>query len=298
MKTLYSILFTLVMFAWNTANAQNYVFKVLANRGESQVKTDGSWKPVKTGSTLNNGDELKVTEDAYIGLVHKTGKTYELKNAGLVDINELASNLNSSSSSVASKYADFVLNKMTASNGGNLTATGAVTRAVDGQTPLKVFTPSTVEVLNPEAKISWSNVEDNATYVVTLKNMFDEVIMEEETQKTAIDLNFETPGLKDERLVIMNVSLKGSEDIKSGDIGIQRLAGEDAKPVMDELEGLKAETTDGTAMSYLVLASFYENNNLLVDALTSYEKAIEISPDVEDFVIMRNNFIERNNLNK
>jgi hypothetical protein len=296
MKTVYSLLLLIVTFAWSTANAQDYVFKVLANRGENQVKTQGTWKPVKTGTSLKSGDELKVSENAYVGLVHTTGKTYEIKNAGLVDVNELASSLNTSSSSVASKYADFVMNKINEGGSSNrLAATGAVTRGDGGA--ISVFMPSSVEVLNPNATISWEESEGE-TYVVTLKNMFDEVIYETETSGNSIDLDFNDAKLKEERLVIFNVGVKGSEEMKSGDYGIQRLSGEDAKPVMEELEGLKGEVSEESALSYIMMASFYENNNLLVDALTAYESAIKMAPDVEDFKTMRDEFIVRNNLNK
>jgi len=262
MKTVYSLLLITVTFVWNTLNAQDYVFKVLANRGENQVKTQGSWKPVKTGTSLKSGDELKVSENAYVGLVHTSGKTYEIKNAGLVDVNELASSLNTSSSSVASKYADFVMNKMNADDNKNkLAATGAVTRGDGGA--ISVFMPSSVEVLNPSATVSWEESEGE-TYVVTLKNMFDEVIYEEETAKNSIELNFDDSKLKEERLVILNVGVKGNEEMKSGDYGIQKLSGEDAKPVMEELENLKGEVSDESALSYIMMASFYENNNLMI----------------------------------
>jgi hypothetical protein len=296
MKTVYSLLLLIVTFAWNTVNAQDYVFKVLANRGENQVKTQGTWKPVKTGTSLKSGDELKVSENAYVGLVHTSGKTYEIKNAGLVDVNELASSLNTSSSSVASKYADFVMNKINEGGSQNrLAATGAVTRGDGGA--ISVFMPSSVEVLNSNATISWEETEGE-TYVVTLKNMFDEVIYEKETSSNSIDLNFDDSKLKEERLVILNVGVKGNEEMKSGDYGIQRLSGEDAKPVMQELENLKGEVSEESALSYIMMASFYENNNLLVDALTCYETAIELAPEVEDFKKMRDDFIVRNNLKK
>ena len=114
--------------------AQDYVFRVLAKKGENSMSTDGkTWTPIKTGTSLKAGQQIKVGEGAYLGLVHSTGKTFEIKTAGIRKVNELASKVNVADASVASKYADFVMNKMAASdedinkNHRNyLSATGAV----------------------------------------------------------------------------------------------------------------------------------------------------------------------------
>src|SRR6185503_19175493 len=64
------------------AQAQDYAFKVLANKGANEYKSGDSWQSIKTGASLKAGDELKVSENSYIGLVHATGKPLELKQAG------------------------------------------------------------------------------------------------------------------------------------------------------------------------------------------------------------------------
>jgi hypothetical protein len=47
--------------------AQEYAFKVLANKGTNEVKSGDSWQALKTGASLKKGDELKVSENSYIG---------------------------------------------------------------------------------------------------------------------------------------------------------------------------------------------------------------------------------------
>ena len=65
-----------------TAFGQDYAFKVLANKGTNEVKTGNTWLPIKTGASLKVGDELRISENAYIGMVHATGKPFEIKKAG------------------------------------------------------------------------------------------------------------------------------------------------------------------------------------------------------------------------
>ncbi len=101
------------LFLSATCFGQSYVFKVLASKGTNQVKSssESSWRPIKTGAGLISGDELKVPQDAYLGLVHTSGKTIELKTPNQVNVDELAASIKIKST-VASKYVDFVLNKM------------------------------------------------------------------------------------------------------------------------------------------------------------------------------------------
>ena len=70
-----------------------------------------------------------------------------------------------------------------------------------------VFMPSSVEVLNPQAVVQWSEIEGEATYVVTLKNMFDETIYSQETTDNELMLDLEDKEISKERLVILNVKV-------------------------------------------------------------------------------------------
>ncbi|NJM93589.1 MAG: hypothetical protein HC842_02030 [Cytophagales bacterium] len=281
----------------NLVMAQGYVFRVLANKGENTVKSGSEWKPVKTGSTLNMSDELKVSNGSYLGLIHKSGKTLELKTAGDYKVNQLMANLNSNNSSVASKYADFIMSKMSDDTKSHrLSVTGAVERSTLKEA-IKVYIPSSVEVLNPETLVRWTNVK-GATYEVTFKNMFDETIAVAETNEPVLNLNLDDPALATERLVILNVKVKGDENLKSGDYGIKRMSDEDAVQIKKNLVELQEMAKEETALNKLILASFYEENGLIMDALTNYEYAIQLSPDVDAFRLAYDEFAARNGLIK
>ena len=57
-----------------------------------------------------------------------------------------------------------------------------------------------------------------------------------------------------------------------------------------------SEVDEETALNKYILAGFYEENNLLIDALTSYEEAIELAPDVESYKEAYVEFLLRNGL--
>ncbi len=72
---------------------------------------------------------------------------------------------------------------------------------------------------------------------------------------------------------------------------------EEAELIEEELEELKLELSGQEAiLDMLILASFYEQNNLLADALTTYERVTELAPDVEAFKTAYDQFVFRNGL--
>jgi hypothetical protein len=127
--------------------------------------------------------------------------------------------------------------------------------------------------------------------------MFDEVIKSVEISDSQFVLNFTDPILAQEKLVIVSVKAKGEQGIQSGNYGIKPLSNEEATFIKKELDNLKREISEKeSALDKLLLASFYEQNNLLVDALTNYEYAISHNPDVEAFKTAYERFLLRNGL--
>ncbi len=308
MKLIFSVLSTALFLFSGSLPAQDYVFKVLANKGGNSFKTanaTANWEPVRTGATLNGDDELRISENSYLGLVHASGKTVELKDEGNYYVNELAANLGNSRSSVASKYANFVINKMTSDDGEDinrnhrkyLTVTGAVERSVF-EAPISLMMPSSVEVLNDEALIRWDPVENAETYVFTVKNMFDEIIFTRETSEEHMVLPLGDDPFAREELIIVNVQVKDNDKLYSGNYGIKRLTGADAEPIKKELEQLSGALQENSSLSRLILATFFEENNLIIDAMINYERAIDLSPEVEQFKIAYEMFAKRNGLEK
>lgn len=300
-----SLLVAGLAFIAYTSVGQGYTFRVMVSKGENKVKTaTGDWQALRIGGKLNDGDELKVGEDGYLGMVHKTGKTKELKTAGTYNISELGSTISASSDNIATKYADFVISKMSpeereANRRKYASVTGAVERG-DSDASINIFMPTSVSVYNPQVMIRWEAIEDsNPTYVVKLKDLFEQTIMVAETNETSYTIDFNNAKLSNaivENLVIVNVSVKGDEDIRSKNAAIERFSADASSSFEVELKDLKTNLGDQSSINNLILAEFYEENNLLLDALTSYESAIGMSPDVEYFKEAYDEFLLRTGL--
>src|SRR5882724_10726386 len=126
-----------IVFA--TQAQEDYAFRVLANKGANEVKSGDTWHPLKTGAQLKKSDELKISENASVGLVSKGGKPLEVKEARVHRVADLLEKVGASKS-VLNKYTDFILSSNSAEAKKNrLSATGAVHRGVEG--PLHVLLP-------------------------------------------------------------------------------------------------------------------------------------------------------------
>ncbi len=300
---------TLFLFAFGFANAQGYTFRVLANKGQNKVKKAGASTavPLKTGATLNADDQLIASEGAYIGLMHKTGKTLEVRTPGTTKVSDLEKKVSTKTTSVTSRYAQFLANKMNEKEKPDyrqrLNATGAAERALGGDEIIQVLIPADAEesiAIGENAIVSWDTPEgmEENTFVVTVKNIFDEEILKEEVTGNSINLDFTSEKMQnEENLYIIKVSAKENMDVTSGDgIAIRRLTGEEASQYQEGLESLKAEVPEDSPLSKVIFASYYEENKLIVDALTAIEEAIRMNPDVDDFKVLKKDIIERNGI--
>jgi len=288
------------------ALAQDYVFRVLASKGQNMVKSASSdWTLLKTGAKLKSGEDVKLSASGYLGLVHSSGKTLELKEATVYNVAKLSSELGASSQNIASKYADFVMSKMTPevkeeNRRKYASVTGAVERGSDDAS-INLFMPQSVSVLNKKAILRWVPIKENSVYVINLKNLFEEKILVAESSNPFYVIDFDNEEIKNaivENLIIVSVSLKEDESVISKNAAIELMDAADAETYQEELKGLEANIGDESSINNLILAEFYENNGLLLDALTSYEGAVKLSPEVEYFQEAYDEFLIRNGLMK
>jgi hypothetical protein len=291
MKT--SIAIVLITFIYGNVLAQDYAFKVLVNKGQNEVKSGNAWQPVKVGSSLKSLDQLKVSQNAYLGLVHVSGKPLEVKDAGQYKIVDLAAKM-SGGSSVLHKYTDFILSSTHKKN-NRLTATGAVHRGPDN---IKVFLPKPqfAIVYNDSIAISWAKAAKTEHYIVRLNSMFGDELDKLEVQDTTVTINLSGPKLMNEDNILVEVTSGADKNKVSESFMLKKLSPADKMRIKNSLSNIAAQTTEQTALNNLFLASFFEDNALLIDASTAYQAAIKLAPNVPYFQEAFNEFLTRNGL--
>ena len=291
------LLSTLLAFS-TLVSAQDYAFKVLANKGNNEVKSGEAWQPLKTGATLRSGDEVRLGSNGYVGLVHQSGKPLEVKETGVHKVSALESKIGTASS-VLHKYTDFILSS-NSSDGKktNLTATGAVHRAITSKEPIHVQLPEKdhTGIFNKIAVINWTVGDVAGPYVVTVRNMFEDVLTQVETQETSLQIDLGDQKYVNESAVLVEVSAKSNPKLVSKQHVIKKLSPAELDKVANAIKAIRKEITEETAMDQLYLAGFYEQNSLLIDAIYAYEQARKLEPEVTTFRESYEEFLVRNNL--
>ncbi len=278
---------------------QDYTFKVLANKGTNEVKTGESWQPLKTGASLRATDEIKLSENAYIGLVHASGRPLEVKTPGSYTVKTLESKMGAGSS-VLNKYTDFILSSNSAEAKKNrLSATGAVHRATETAAITVIFPDKNkAEIFNNTAVLNWDDAKSTGPYVVSVLNLFEEQIMTIETPERTVTLNLADPKLVNETNLLIEVYSKADKKVASKQHMIKRMSAADMETIKKSMATEVGEITEVTPLSKLLEASFYEQKNLVIDAITAYEQAIKLAPDVPTYKEYYDEFLLRQNLKK
>lgn len=290
-----TLLFIVGFFLVSVTFGQDYSFKVMANKGSNEIKSGDSWQPLKTGTSLKLGDELKVSDNAYVGLVHVSGKPVEVRQAGTFKVSDLASKV-PAGASVLNKYTDFILSKNSAEEKKNrLSATGAVHRGLED---IKVSLPENQysEVFNTTAIINWESSKSGGPYVVTFKNMFDDELAKIETPETSLQIDLNDPKYANETAVLVEVKSKADLKSKSEQHLIKKLSAGRYEAIKKSFTEISNELKEETALNKLILAGFYEENKLLIDAIVAYEQAIKLDPETPSYREAYDEFLYRNKL--
>lgn len=293
----YFLLFAISCFIVSGLLAQEAVFSVILNKGKNSFGQSGNYNPLLLGTTLGENDVLKVADGGYVALVHEaTGASLEITTKGNYSVRDMEQDVKEQTSTVLAKYGKFLMSKLNPEDLGNqnLNVTGAVERG--DISLIRVNLPKVIDVYGSHIYISWHQVDDVQKYMLTVKDKFDEVIVEKQITGTHYFLDLEKDGLTNEKLIILNVSAQEIEALRSPDFGIKRLSEKERKSIGKEYAHIKKAASTETALDKLFIASFFEENQLLVDAINYYNEALEISPDPDGFSILYDNFLARNGL--
>jgi hypothetical protein len=277
-------------FSVSAAFGQDYAFRVMASKGTNEVKSGDSWQAVKPGSSLKTGDELKLAENSYVGLIHvSSGKPVEVRDAGTHKVADLAKNIQPGQS-VLNKYTDFILSSNAEGKKNKLSATGAVHRGT-GASDISVFLPENqfADVLNNSVVINWESPKAGGPYVVIMKNMFDDELAKYETPETSLSVNLSSPELANESAILVEVSSKADPKTKSEQKLIKKMNPAQADKVKKELTDLGVDMNSESAIGKFYLAGIYEEKKLYIDAITAFEQAIKMESaykePYEDFLL-------------
>lgn len=294
------------LLAASVANAQEAVFKVLASNGQNVTVTGAKNANLAAGVKLYKNETITMPGKAYVGLMHRTGRTVELSAPGSYKVDELDSKIMANArNTVGKRFSNYVFGEMTKQEEQDLKKnhqqymplTGAVMRATGKPAAIKPLIPATAALPNRPYTISWLAAKTKPVYVLTISNMYNEVVHTAQTSDTSVVVDFaNVPQLANEKMCLVKVSAKDRPELVSNEHALKFLSTDQAAPVLKELGALDAEEGTETPLQALAQAIYFEQNDLNLDALSYYKKAMDMAPEVEDFRNQYLNFLVRTGL--
>ena len=288
MKTLQIAIAALVLTATSLMASD---FKINTFKGDVQVKKESDWVTISKNIALEKGDQIKLGKKSYLSLVHTNGNPVELKRSGNYTVAKLIAKANRKKSDVTKKFTKYILDELGGSDdllasgdvNENMATLGAVERAMGDK-----FNKNGVEVKFPRSSytttenvdFSWYGKEEVSSYKFFIKNPDDEVIFEKQVSGLEIAVNLNEVKVGNGECYYWGVEASGKA---SEEFCIYRLDQTEVDSFNEELSMIRDEVEEGSSISHLVLASFYAENKMVNAARDEYLKAIEISPDVDNF---------------
>lgn len=301
----------IVLFASSILSfAQDEIFKVLINKGSNKVITapSNSSQDLIVGKKIFATDKIVLATGGYLGLTHKSGKTIELKTPGTYEVSKLKDQVASQNASVSSKYVNYIADQiidnnesMSANRYKHMAVTGSVERGTD---KIKPMTLNQSIVLDELILIKWNKVKIDSqfakTYVVTFMNMFDETLTVKETTDTQLVINLSKLNIKTVKNIVWFVKVKDSNPVVQSDKYSLQYIGDEKKAtdLHNQFSSLKTELSEQTALNKLILASFFAENNLPLNAMNYFEEAIKLEPEVDEYKIVYGKYLSDTGLSK
>ncbi len=298
-------LLIITLFSLN-AFGQSTLFKVITSQGDIKVTSNGQTSAISSGQRLNSGSQVAVGSNSYLGLIHISGSTMEVKQAGNYDVTELAKKFTTEQSSFTGKYADYVVSRMTSSeeSAKNYNYTGAVKRDIAGAKEIILWAPSesTENVVNIlqtiPVQLNWSEVEGINSYVVRVKT-FDEskTLYSQITTSNSLTVDLSKLEPTTDTPYFIEVSANGSSSkVVQSKKPFYLLDNASSDAITQNLDKIKSKVDTESAIGNLIIASFYEENGFTMYAISSYQKAVQLEPNVSEYKEVRNIYFNNHQL--
>jgi hypothetical protein len=300
MKKTSIFIFCLLLGVVQGQTRYDYVFRVMVSSGQHLVYYNDDWLPLRTGMKLQLADQIRIGNKGFLGLAHMSGKTMEVRKAGIYQISKLTSLINTTASSPMEKYTSFLLNRMIETEGRTLTQPNHAVAAVDqstGTSAIQLLLPeaSTCQLVQNRSLVRWFGRPDVKDYLVKILNFSDVVLRKVSVSDTLYGLDLSQAAFKGQKAFRIVVQAKHNRLVNSEGYSLIRMSEKDYTAFKQESEALRADG-DTSSLRQLVWARFYEEKQCYLNAIESYEKAIRQEPRVREYQQLYLEFLSRNRM--
>jgi hypothetical protein len=321
-KTMFTLLILIAFSGYmSSLFAQQPSFKVLALNGNVYfAKSDkGPWDKVSLKTSLFEKDRVKIDNAGYLGLVHTSGRTAELKKTGVYKISDLSKKLAKTDVNISKRLTGFLLKEINQADNilsskdyrQGMGTTGSTERGTergaittnDANTDLTAYqTSGTISLLSPrktnifykDTRFTWAKSEGAKSYKFVLRDRFDKEIYSVVVNDSFLMLNVDGMNLERDVYYFWQVSVAEHPLLNSDECAFLILPLDKEKIINQDLKTLSNEVhSENSPMYNLLKAAYFEENNLFIDAGYYYQLAVVAAPDVPEYKKMYEVYLKK-----
>ncbi len=296
-----------------------------------QIK--GIWLPLPSGTKIFAGEIVKIGDNALLSLITSAGKALEIKKSGVYPAAELLKQATTGGSLtkrfagyVAGELTGSNESEITAENyKSNMKTTGGVERANDthinvfdrtkelakigqynpqdasatqplsAETSMTAIMPLSTDIMDDIIQFSWRIKQGVEHSLLTIRDASHNTIFQEETDKTYMNLSVVSLKLEKNSCYFWSAANAANADEKTDEYPICTIPDDKREAVTDTVKMIEHESPNNgnSVLGKLMLAAFYEQQNLMIRALKCYQDALKIAPESDDILLNFYHFRKR-----
>jgi tetratricopeptide (TPR) repeat protein len=279
--------------------SQSYLFKVLTISGkvDYSLSSGQSWKKVQTGESLNRDYKIRLDKNSYTALMYNDGRTMEIQDEGIFEIKDLEQNIINLKRSVSQKFANFVAQEIITdkSEKKDMKTFAAVVRVRPNH--IESAIPSSTALLDSIINFSWHSYPSSRKYIIGILGSAKTTIFMDIVDDSIYTLDASKLNLNYETVYKWYVFDADNPQIISDTNSVILKSLGNKSAILDTLELLENEfQSNETPLNRLSLGTFYERNNLNIEALIEFNKAVSLAPESEEYKLFFAKFLLRHKL--
>jgi hypothetical protein len=321
LKLLLLILFSSILniSLLHTEVSEKSVFKVLALKGDVKISREGTgnWEKLNSRQEIFEKDKIKIERGAYLGLVHTSGRTVEIKDAGTYKATDIVKNVSKKETNLSKRLSQYVFDEISQAQDilssddyhKSMSITGSVERSIESSQPASsdlnigseglpfnniIITnfPKKTNLISTKINLSWEPINGVSNFIVTIRDRFDKEIASKKVSGNYLDFDLNDLVLIRDNYYILNISIEDNPIIKSEEFAFQLLSEAKTNEIKNEVAMLKQElNTESSLADRIILASYYEEKELFIEAKQEYEHTIPEAIDIQDYQNIYNAFL-------
>lgn len=283
---------------------------VLSRSGEVRfrTKTESAWKDLKTGESLDKNHLLKVSIESKVNILQDNGKYFTISNPGEYDVDNIITKIKGRKAGFSDRFFNTVYNIISSNidyfrdnkyNRENAVS-GIVLRNYQSLYPVQ--SPVNSNFINDEVVFRWYKKDSEKTYTFRIKDMYEREIYTKIVSDTILKLNLSQIGLLKGKYYFWQIA---NANGRSDENYIFLINDDKTLAIKDSLEMINKEfeNENDKALHYLVRAQYFEDNNLIYDAYSTFVELLSKYPGNKDYnkffvlFLIRHNMMDEAHVN-